>query len=67
MSNLHPIMAEALRAFMPQAGVISDPRLELLMSEDDCDDYPCSGCSGSGEGQFEGTRCQRCGGSGIEK
>jgi len=25
----------------------------------------CSGCNGSGEGQYDGTSCSTCGGSGV--
>lgn len=36
-----------------------------------CDDREyeeqyCIGCSGSGEGHYDGTRCSSCGGSGTE-
>lgn len=27
----------------------------------------CSSCNGSGEGMYDGTRCSRCGGSGVER
>jgi DnaJ-class molecular chaperone len=26
----------------------------------------CSGCSGSGEGRYDGSRCMSCGGSGVD-
>ena len=41
--------------------------------DDDSDEYDendpplCRACSGSGEGQYEGSRCMKCGGSGVEK
>lgn len=30
-------------------------------------DVICWKCNGSGEGQYDGTRCRVCGGSGVEK
>ena len=27
----------------------------------------CIACNGSGEGQYDGTRCRSCGGSGVER
>lgn len=32
----------------------------------DDEDEICSECNGSGEGQYDGTRCQHCGGQGTE-
>ena len=34
---------------------------------DDPDSGYCTTCSGSGEGQYDGTRCWACKGSGVEK
>lgn len=36
------------------------------MEEDDCDEYNtiCSSCNGSGEGQWDGSLCRVCGGTG---
>ena len=31
------------------------------------DDATCYHCNGSGEGMFDGTRCNSCGGSGVER
>ena len=31
------------------------------------DDEICPDCNGSGEGQYDGTRCRSCGGSGTER
>ena len=33
-------------------------------SQDKDDDY-CPACAGTGEGQYDGTRCQYCKGKGI--
>lgn len=34
----------------------------------DADDPPtCDQCAGSGEGQYDGTRCWRCRGSGVDR
>ncbi len=76
MSGLHPIMAQALRPWMPP---IDDPRDHLLIEATD-DDEPeeepetddeeenagyCPTCSGSGEGRYDGTDCHACKGSGV--
>lgn len=39
---------------------------EIEEEEDDCDEYDtmCSSCNGSGEGQWDGSLCRVCGGSG---
>lgn len=44
-------------------------RQALGKTGDEPDDEPliCIGCNGSGEGQYEGTRCRSCGGSGTER
>lgn len=68
LNNLHPIMAQALAPFMFQV----DPRDDLLLEEDDFDEEQveddelgiCPACSGSGEGQNEGSTCSRCKGMG---
>lgn len=36
------------------------------MIEEEPEDDICSGCSGSGEGMYDGSNCYKCGGSGIE-
>lgn len=36
-----------------------------LHQEDDEDEI-CSGCSGSGEGMYDGSTCYKCHGSGVE-
>lgn len=71
-SNLHPVMAQALRAWMPLSAQLSDPRESLQLeaddtdTEDDADEEAgiCPTCSGSGEGMYEGTRCRSCNGRG---
>lgn len=35
-------------------------------SEDDDEDEICSGCSGSGEGVYDGSTCYKCKGRGVE-
>lgn len=35
-------------------------------SDDEPEDEICIGCSGSGEGMYDGSTCYRCGGSGSE-
>ncbi|CAB4199784.1 hypothetical protein UFOVP1356_8 [uncultured Caudovirales phage] len=50
-------MAATMRSFAPFLPALAEPHpVEEI----------CSCCSGSGEGQFEGTTCRACGGSGIE-
>lgn len=34
--------------------------------EDDDEDDICSGCSGSGEGMYDGSTCNKCHGCGVE-
>jgi DnaJ-class molecular chaperone len=34
--------------------------------EEDDEDEICSWCSGSGEGMYDGSTCQKCRGSGVE-
>jgi len=34
--------------------------------DEDDDDEICSGCSGSGEGMYDGSSCRKCHGSGVE-
>ena len=38
---------------------------EVVEDEDDEDEI-CSGCSGSGEGMWDGATCNKCHGSGVE-
>jgi hypothetical protein len=38
----------------------------LGIEDEEPEDEICSGCSGCGEGQYEGTSCYKCHGSGIE-
>ena len=33
--------------------------------DDQDDDHYCPTCSGTGEGQYDGTRCRSCNGSGV--
>lgn len=53
---------------------VKRPTLVYLMgadvresANDEPEDLICIGCNGSGEGQYEGTRCTSCGGSGTER
>lgn len=42
--------------------------LRAVVSVDDLKfDASCARCAGSGEGHADGTRCQSCGGSGVER
>ena len=67
MNTLHPIMAAALASFMPIIATIEEDDLDIEM-EDAEDEEPheviCNACSGSGEGQHEGTTCRACKGLG---
>lgn len=38
-----------------------------VFEEAEEDDDICIHCNGSGEGQYDGTRCRSCGGSGVER
>jgi DnaJ-class molecular chaperone len=37
---------------------------EILEDEDDSENI-CAACNGSGEGQYDGTRCSHCKGKGV--
>jgi len=43
--------------------VVTEEEYEEAVDEED---DICSGCSGSGEGMYDGSNCYKCGGSGIE-
>jgi hypothetical protein len=34
--------------------------------DEDDEDEICTGCSGSGEGMYDGSSCRKCHGSGVE-
>ena len=40
---------------------------QLAQERDDEYDDTCDTCSGTGEGQYDGTRCRSCNGSGINR
>lgn len=75
LREIHPTMAAALAPWMPRfSAVCADPRDDLLLEADDApdpvtdpddDDLICLSCSGSGEGQYDGTTCYACKGSGV--
>lgn len=51
-----------------------EPCMKFVPEDDECelennngDLDICSYCNGSGEGQYDGTRCSSCGGSGVER
>jgi DnaJ-class molecular chaperone len=37
-----------------------------MIDDEDYEDEICSWCSGSGEGMYDGSTCQKCKGSGVE-
>ena len=39
----------------------------LAAQNDEPEPSICPACNGSGEGQYDGTRCRSCGGSGVER
>lgn len=41
-------------------------RCQCSEPEDDDEDEICSACSGSGEGMYDGSRCYKCKGCGVE-
>lgn len=59
-AHLHPTMAACLSPFAPRRGNQPEDFDEEM--EQGC----CSVCNGSGEGQFEGTRCYACNGKGSD-
>ena len=59
-----------MRAYSPHTmkpGAVHARGLALLASNDEPEELICNGCSGSGEGRYEGTNCRSCGGSGVER
>ena len=45
--------------------VVSQEEYDDATEEDDEEEI-CSGCSGSGEGMYDGSTCYKCHGSGVE-
>lgn len=39
---------------------------KIVEIDDEPEDEICSGCSGSGEGMWDGATCTKCHGSGVE-
>ena len=67
MNHLHPIMAAALAGFMPLVMTHEDDEdedLDIETPDDEPHEVICNACSGSGEGQHEGTSCRVCKGLG---
>lgn len=68
--GLHPIFREAIRPFVHPSnhsafGIKADQDEDF--SDTLGDDYEpgiCPACNGSGEGQYDGTRCSTCKGKG---
>lgn len=57
-----------MRAYSPshmKPGAVHARGLALLAANDEPE--ICGACNGSGEGQYDGTRCTSCGGSGTER
>lgn len=49
------------------AATFGKKELPITMEPDEEDeDEICSGCSGSGEGMYDGSSCYKCHGSGVE-
>ncbi len=49
---------------------LDDPKCRIIYNDDiddESDDGYCANCSGTGEGQYDGTRCMSCKGSGVTK
>lgn len=42
------------------------PAVTEDIEDDEDEDEICSGCSGSGEGMWDGATCNKCHGSGVE-
>lgn len=51
----------------PMQAVCAAITQAVELAEPDDDDEICIDCNGSGEGQYDGTRCRSCGGSGTER
>ena len=63
MNRLHPIMTAALAGFMPMIMQDDDEDTEVL-DDQEPHEVMCNTCSGSGEGQHDGTTCRVCKGAG---
>lgn len=66
MNQLHPVMEQALRPWMPPTAA-KPPRpifTQHISVDDDDVTYICDACSGSGEGRYEGSTCYFCRGTG---
>jgi DnaJ-class molecular chaperone len=49
------------------AATFGGKELPITMEPDEDDeDEICTGCSGSGEGMYDGSNCYKCHGSGVE-
>ena len=61
-ATLPPVLAAALAPFAPRRSAAHQPQ----GYDDEMEQGCCSVCNGSGEGQFEGTRCYSCKGTGSD-
>ena len=70
-------MSDGGKGSARRPGVMPDDAWERIFgkkndccAECECDDEPedeiCTGCSGSGEGMYDGSTCRKCHGSGVE-
>lgn len=55
--------AKNFEAIFGNGSVVTEEEYEEAVDEED---DICSGCSGSGEGMYDGSNCYKCHGSGIE-
>lgn len=68
--NFHPIFQAALAPIIPPApGLWQRRQAEIEQADAALDEHDdtCPVCNGSGEGQYDGTRCSTCRGSGVMK
>jgi len=45
---------------------VTEEEFNEAAEDDDIEDEICSRCSGSGEGMYDGSTCNKCHGSGVE-
>ena len=65
--DLEMLKATGLRVLVIDENTVfpgDDEDAEAAEESGDDDDY-CSTCAGTGEGQYDGTSCSNCGGSGV--
>jgi hypothetical protein len=61
--KIYHIAPQFIEALCDEVGYFEYPEEEDLLDEEPL----CSACNGTGEGQYDGSRCYSCKGSGVER